>query len=433
MISKLKNLTNSESKKRFISNLFALASLQGVNYILPLLTLPYLVRVLGPEYFGLLAFATATIIYFGLITDYGFNLTATRQISIHRHNKDKIIEIFSSVMTIKVLLMTFSLIVMSIIVFSFDKFSQHWEIYFLTFGTVIGQTLFPVWFFQGMERMKYSTYLNILSKSIFTIAIFAFVHNQNDYYLVPILTSIGFIIAGIWSLTLIKKDFDISFKIQSVESIKFYFMDGWHIFLTTFQSNILSSSGVFILGLFYSNTVVGYYAAVDKLLRAIAGIFAPITQAFFPLISAKLSHSKKEGQKLLLKVASYVMVMVVIAMSLMYLFADDIIYIVLGEEFVSYSYILKVLSIYFFFGMINNFTGIQYLTSIGKSKYYLKSFAISSLIAVTLYFTLTPLFAIYGILIGMITSEIALSVLMFYAIWKNSLWSNLKSEEEGEK
>lgn len=433
MISKLKNLTNSESKKRFISNLFALASLQGVNYILPLLTLPYLVRVLGPEYFGLLAFATATIIYFGLITDYGFNLTATRQISIHRHNKDKIIEIFSAVMSIKVLLMTFSLIVMSIIVFSFDKFSQHWEIYFLTFGTVIGQTLFPVWFFQGMERMKYSTYLNILSKAIFTVAIFAFVHNQNDYYLVPILTSIGFIIAGIWSLTLIKKDFDISFKIQSLQSIKFYFMDGWHIFLTTFQSNILSSSGVFVLGLFYSNTVVGYYAAVDKLLRAIAGIFAPITQAFFPLISAKLSHSKKEGQKLLIKVASFVMVMVVITMGLMYLFADDIIYIVLGEEFVSYSYILKILSIHFFFGMINNFTGIQYLTNIGKSKYYLKSFAISSLIAITLYFTLTPQLAIYGILIGMITAEIALTSLMLYAIWKNSLWSNLKSEEEEKK
>ena len=232
MINRIKSLTNTEDKKRLISNFFSLSVLQIVSYILPFITLPYLVRVLGIEYYGILAFAGAVIAYLGIITNYGFNLTATRDISAHRDNKQKIIEIFSAVMIIKFILMLGSFLVLILLVFSFDKLSKDWLIYFLTFGSVAGQVLFPIWFFQGMERMKYITYINIGSKLIFTVAIFVFVHSKEDLYMVPLLNSLGILAGGIYSLILVKKNFGVKFEFQNIGLLKQYMIDGWHIFVS---------------------------------------------------------------------------------------------------------------------------------------------------------------------------------------------------------
>jgi len=337
----MSNIDKTEKRQLFL-NFFSLLSLQGTNYILPLITFPYLIQVLGVEYFGLLAFATAMIMYFNVITDYGFNLSATREISVHRENQEKIIEIFSAVMTIKVVLMIVSFIVLTLIVFSFEKFSSDWEIYFLTFGTVIGQVLFPVWFFQGMERMKYISYLNIFSKLLFTAAIFMFVKEQSDYYLVPLFTSIGFIVAGIWSQVLIYKEFNVRFKLQSTSVLKKYLMDGWHIFVSRVYVNIYTTTNLILLGLFTNNTVVGYYAIAEKIVVAIGGVFQPANQAIYPYLARKYKENFEIFINFVKKIA-----LVFLGMSFAFFifaeyFKDTIVLLVTGSQTTEVSVLLAI-------------------------------------------------------------------------------------------
>ena len=418
MINKIKNIANTEDKKRLMSNFFSLSVLQGANYILPLITLPYLVRVLGVEYFGLLAFATTTVMYFQILTDYGFNLTATREISIHRDNKEKVIEIFSSVMTIKIILMFVSFFLLSILVFSFEKFSQDALVYFLTFGTVVGQVLFPVWFFQGMERMKYITYLNILSKVIFTIAIFVFVKEQSDFYLVPLLTSIGFLVAGIWSLYLIKKEFGVGFEVQTIDTIKHHLVEGWDIFVSMVFISMYRSSNIIILGLLTNNTIVGYYSIAEKVVKTLQSLQDVVGNTLFPYLSKKFSITNKSFFDLNKRFFKFIF-LIYFSLSLITMFSSEyIIYILMGEFNEIAILNLQIMSFVILVGGFNYYYGILGLVSMNYKKDFSKYIIITGLFNLLFCIVSVYLYPNYGASISMIISESVLLSLIVLKILK---------------
>ncbi|GAB6034746.1 flippase [Galenea microaerophila] len=419
MFNKIKyKLTGTEEKKRLVSNVFSLGMLQGANYILPLLTVPYLVRVLGPEYFGLLAFATATNAYFILITDYGFNLSATRQISIHRDDKDKVNEIFSSVMMIKTALLVVSFGIMALLVFSLEKFSQHWEVYFITFGTVIGQVLFPIWLFQGMERMKYITYLNIGAKAFFTVCIFIFVHGKADYLLVPLLTSMGFIVAGICSLYLVKQKFNVHFIWQPKAMLKFQLAEGWHVFLSSMAISLYTISTTFILGLFTNNTVVGYFAAADKIVQAVKGLYAPVSQAIYPLIGKKIQENKQIGLHFIRKTTWIVGTGMFVISAVLFLLAEPIVNVLLGAQYQQSVLLLQMMAFLPFIIALSNMFGIQTMLNLGYKQAFSYILVAAAILGVGLSLILVPIFEGFGSALTMLAVEVFVTALMWIYLKK---------------
>jgi PST family polysaccharide transporter len=413
MLKDLKRkLIGTDEKKRLAGNIYALGILQAANYILPFLPFPHLVRVLGPEYFGLLAFASATITYFTLLTDYGFNLSATRQISLHRDDRDKVDAIYSSVMIIKTVLMFVSFLLMALLVFSFEKFSQDWKVFFLTFGLVFGQVYFPIWLFQGMERMKYITLLSIGSKVFFTLCVFVFVQDQSDYILVPLISAIGWLAVGILSMYLVKKEFDVSFRWQKSAEIKFQLVEGWHVFFSSMTISIYTISATFVLGSFTSNEVVGYFAAADKIVQAAKGLYQPVSQALFPLISKKLQEDKQQGLSFLRKTFWLVCAAMSIISAHLFIFADPLIYFLLGADYQKSVMILKIMAFLPLLIALSNIYGIQTMLNLGYKKAFSRIVVSGAILGVGLSLVLVPMYEGLGSAFTMLVVEVFVTLSM---------------------
>ena len=405
-----KKLNNDN--KRVLSNFFSLSLLQGANYVLPLLTLPYLVRVLDVKSFGLVMFAQALMAYFTMLTDYGFNMSATREISINRENRRVVNEIFFDVMAIKLLLLIISFIILTIIIFTFAKFNTYWYIYYLSFGMVIGQTIFPVWFFQGIEKMKYITILNILSKLIFTISIFIFVSNDSDYYLVPLLNSLGFIISGLISLYLVFIHFNIKFIYPDFKRMKRLFKESSQLFISNISVTLYTASNTVVLGLLTNNAIVGIYASIEKLIGAIKNLYIPLYQALFPWLSKK---SKTEIKSKIKKIMPYIAIVGTLFTIVIFIFAKDILIFVYNkEEITKYYKVFQILSLISILASLNMLFNMLYLTSIKAYKERMKIMISSGIINLVMVFILTYLLGIYGTATSITITEFILLVLGFY-------------------
>lgn len=270
-----------------LNNFLSLSVLQGVNMVLPLLTFPYLVRVLGIDNFGLINLSLAIIGYFNILVSFGFELSATKDISINRENKDKISEIFSSVICIKAAIFIISFIFLTIMIFSIDSMYENMLLYYITFGIVLGNILFPSWFFQGIEKMKYITIITVTSRILFTILIFIIVREENDFIFVPLFNSIGSIIGGVIALRIVFKNHDVNIYIPNKHVIIQQLNDSFYFFVSRVANNGSRYLSTTIIGAFFGLTTVGYYTLVEKIFYAFTSLGGLVSQSIFPYMSRK--------------------------------------------------------------------------------------------------------------------------------------------------
>lgn len=419
-MNKNRNLINSESKI-LISNFISLFILQAVNYLLPLMTLPYLVRVLGVEYFGLLAFATVTISFLNILTDFGFDLTATRLISVNRNNPIILNEIFSSVLIIKTSLLIICFCCLIILIYSVEKFFQHNMLYIYTFGIVIGQAMFPVWLFQGLEKMKYITVLNILSKLIFTVLIFILVKDKSDYYLVAVCTSLGYISTGVLSLFIVRKYLNVRFKFQNVLTLKKYFLEASPIFFSRIAISIYTISIIFVLGLTSNNTIVGYYSAAEKIIGAFKGLIVPVLQSTYPYIAKKVSVSKSNGLVFIRKLSFYVGLFTLLMAAGIFLSAEYLIVFLVGVEYLNSTLILKIFSILPFLIGLSNIFGIQTMLNFNHQIGFRNILIQGSLLSLVLIFVLVPNYQAVGAAASAVIVEFFITSSMLIFLQKHNI------------
>ena len=380
-----KHITHKE-RKTVIENFVSLSSLQSINYILPVVVLPYLIRIIGFEKFGLIAFAQALVQYFTILTDYGFSLTATREISLCRHEKDRVCTIFSTVMTIKMILAAVSFLILLGLVYFIPKFKEDWLVYILSFGAVIGNTLFPVWLFQGQEKMRFISIINITAGMIYAIAIFVLIKNPGDYLLAPILSSTFYLTTGIIGLYIAFKKFDLEFVLQGYSHIAKELRVGWHMFISVVSINAYTTTRVFAVGLLTHNALTGYYAIGEKIANAFQTFpLDSLSQAIYPRLSNIFLKNKRRALNLMNKIQDSTTLIFIIVLPLAILASPLIVRIVCGSKYPEVILTLRVLFVGVFFVAINAFR-IQFLLVSGQSKIYSKIHIAAAIIGLPLIF-----------------------------------------------
>jgi len=272
-------------KKGMKQNLFSLALLQGVNYILPLITIPYLFRVLGAERYGLVAFGYAFTQYFIIVTDFGFNLSSVKFVSENRGDKTIVNRHVNSVLVTRLLLAILCLVFFTTISFYFVRFSNDKWFFLLFFGMVLGNAVFPLWYFQGMEKMKFVTIINVTAKVLSVIPFFVFIHKPEDYYQVPFFYSIGYMAAGIISLYLIYFKMGLTFHWPFMSDIFKVIKESSGYFLSRASLSFFTTSNAFVLGLVAGNVQVGYYVIAEKLYQAYNSLISPVNGVLFPYMA----------------------------------------------------------------------------------------------------------------------------------------------------
>lgn len=412
---------NSDPNKTLLQNFFSLGVLHTVNYILPLLTIPFLVRVLDPEYYGLIAYSSSIISFLILLTDYGFNLTATREVSLNRNNIIKLNQIFSSVLTIKLFLVTASLVTLLIIVNSIPKLKEYSLLYYTHFGMVIGSFIQPIWLFQGLEKMKYVTIIDVGIKSVFTLSIFIFIKGPEDFLRVPLIYSLSSLTSGFFALILAYKKFNLSISIPRFSIIKNYLIDGWHIFISNIGVNLYTNGTIFILGFVTNNTTVGYFAATEKIIRAVRKLYAPIGQSLFPSIGHRIKINKRQGIKFIRKSGFLIGFMMMITSSLLFFFAKEIITIILGDQYSQSITLLRIMAFIPLTYSINNIIGVQLLINLGYGKIYGTIVSIISIIGLIMAYCLIKSIGIEGAAWNLVLVEFISLFTMIFLSWY--LWN----------
>lgn len=411
-----------KDKKKIISNFFSLSVLQALNVFLPLITIPYLLRVLGIETFGLVVFAQSFIYYFAIFIDYGFDYSATREVSINRDNKNKVAEIFSVVMQIKMLFVVISFVVMTLIINYFDQFNSNINLYYITFIYVIGNAMFPIWYFLGHEDMKFVTYINLIAKGSFTIFIFIFINNSDDYMYVPLLNGLGYIIAGIVSLLLIFKKYKQKFRFYNIKIVRKYLKDSTDYFFSRLSVSMFTTSNVFVLGMFVDMITVGFFSVAEKLYNAVRGLYGPVSTTLYPYIS------NKKDVYFYKKVFNLVCCFNFIFVALLWYFAPFLIETISGEYIEVSINIFRILIIFAIITVPSSLLGYSFLAALGYKKYANYSVIIASIIHVLGLFLLSLFnkITIYNIVYMIALSECIIFIIRIYAIRKHNLWVILK-------
>lgn len=390
-----KTLQKVKKNRVILENFGYLSILEVFNLIIPLATYPYLIKTLGQDVFGTVIYAQVIISYLLILVSFGFNMSATQQVSIHRNDIKKLNEIVSSVMFLKAGLFILSVIILYIFLLFIPEGNSNKLLFFLTLWICLYDFIFPVWFFQGMEKMKYITLLTLISRLIFFFLIFTLIRSPKDFLLVPLINGIGSLIAGLISIYVVLKTFGIRLIVPSIQIVKFQLKESYTLFLSEVVIAIKDKTNYLLIGSLMGHAAVTEFDLAMKVKGVLSIPISLVNKALYPKIA------KEKNMQFMLK-SMWLTLALTTTITLVFIIAARPITVLLGgQEMKDVVRITQIILLSIPPFTISYFLAVNCINAHGKYMLLLKGMI------------LTSLFYIILIALGHLTGN--LKTLYFYA------------------
>ncbi len=403
-----------KNNKKIIENFFSISLLNAISHIISFFIIPYLVAILGFEKYGAYCFMYTIALYIKLFGMYGFYLSVTRLVSIHRDDSNRVNAIFNATIFSRVILTTVASVVVGAVVFALME-KDDILMFLFSLGIVFGDIFIPSWLFQGMEEMRYVTVVNVVSKIIFAVLIFVLIKEQGDYIYVLVLNSLGYIAAGILSMIIAFKCYKLHFALPRRSDVVELFKDGWHIFVSNIGMELYRNSNTFLLGLFVGDTATGVFSSVEKLVKVGQVIINALPMAIFPHAS-RMFHGGNVSDNVA-KLAKMLRVSFVILFFVALIFACSPRLVVLYLPELDYNvakYLVWLMSPVLLFGCLNYIIGIVGLINLNASNLFERNIWITGIVSVALMLVFCKEYSYYA---AAAVWSIAEALLFLLCLW----------------
>lgn len=393
-----------------VHNTTYLSVLEILKMVMPFVALPYLISTVGADKYGLVVFAQAVISYFIILVNFGLDVSAVKNVSVNRNDRGKLSEVVSSVLIIKGCLFLLSFLILLVLLICVKQFRENYVLFLLCFLSCLSEILFPVWFYQGVEKMKYITLIRFTSIFFYTVTVFVFIKQESDYLLIPLLQSLGWIVSGVVSFFMLIRVEKVSLFLPAFSPIKLYFTESIPFFISRVSVVINANMAKTVCGIFFSMHEVAAFDLAQKIAMTALIPLQMLNQAIFPHIA------KTRDRVFVNRCFRLIMGATMLIILAVYVCAPLGVRILSGGELPDAATILRALCLFIFSGGITAYTGAPVLVSFGYSKPFNRSVILSTFVLIAIYIVLyfTNSFSIINFAFALGFAEFVIAVYRLY-------------------
>jgi PST family polysaccharide transporter len=330
-------------RRRLLLNGLSLYLVQGCTYLLPLITLPYLGRVLGPAGWGAVLFAQAIGAGIAIVIEYGFEMSATREVARFSDSKARLRELVSGVLGAKAVLAVLGVAAALLVRPYTVRVAPSDALFWASVLWGVGQGINMLWYFQGLQRMAWAGGLDIAGKAVATICIFALVHRPQDGWKVMMAQALGCAVSHAITVGIAYQE--VGFCRPGIRLVRDALRLGWPLFLFRASMSLLTVANGLILGFLASPTAVGLFGAADKFRQVAFQALWPINQTLFPHQSYAVREDPLKAIRTVRRSLALLRTLSTIFGVILMLFAPLVIRLILGAAFMPAAPVLRVLAL----------------------------------------------------------------------------------------